>query len=162
MPSIYSKEIMKHFKNPRNVGKIKNYDGLGQVGNPYCGDIMEFYIKVGKDKKGEEIVQQASFLTLGCAVAIANSSALTEMVTGKKLEDVLKITKEDLLSKLGVIPPPKIHCSFLAVDALGEAIYDYLTKNKREIHSKLLERHQQLQKEKENVEKRYAKQENKC
>jgi len=144
---------MKHFKNPRNVGKMKGYDGLGKVGNPFCGDVMEFYIKVGKDKKGKEIIQQASFLTLGCAVAIANSSALTEVVKGKTIEKALEITKQDLLNKLGEVPKPKIHCSFLAVDALGEAIHDYLIKNEKIIPEALNKHHQQLAKEKQEVEK---------
>ena len=151
----YSKEIIKHFKNPRNVGKMRDYNGLGKVGNPLCGDIMDFYIKVVKDKNGKEVIQKATFLTLGCAVAIANTSVLTEMVKSKTLEQAMEITKKDLLDRLGEVPEQKIHCSFLAVDALGEAIFDYLSKNKKPIPEKLAVRHKQLEKEKQEIEQRY-------
>jgi len=125
---IYSKEIMKHFRHPRNVGKMRDYDGIGKAGNLYCGDLMWLYIKVGKDKQGKEIIKQASFSTLGCAVAIANTSLLTTMIKRKTLKEAMKITKEDLIKKLGGVPLFKIHCSLLAVDALTEAIYNYLSK----------------------------------
>lgn len=144
---MYSKEIMKHFRCPRNVGEMKNYDGLGKVGNPICGDILWLYIKVAKDKKGREIVKRASFSTFGCTVAIANSSLITTQVRGKTLEEAMKITKEDLLKKLKNVPPIKIHCSLLAVDALSEAIYDYLSKNRKPISRELQKRHQRIKNE---------------
>jgi len=101
---LYSKEIMKHFKNPQNVGKIKNPDGLGRAGNLTCGDIMYLYLKITRDKKGREIIKDIKFETFGCTVAIANTSLLTTMVKGKTLEEAMKITKDDLIKKFGEIP----------------------------------------------------------
>ena len=153
---IYSKEIIKHFKNPQNVGRIKNPSGAGEAGNIYCGDIMKLYLKIGKNKKGERIIEDVKFETLGCTVAIANTSLLTTMVKGKKLEDVLKIKKDDLIKRLGQpLPPFKIHCSVLAVDALQESIYDYYSKNKIKIPEDLEKEHQRIIKTKEELEKRY-------
>lgn len=152
---LYLKEIMKHFTRPQNVGKMKDYDGLGKAGNLTCGDIMYFYIKVGKNKAGKEIIKNVSFETFGCTVAIANTSLLTTMVRGKTLEEALKITKEDLLKKFGQVPIVKIHCSLLAVDALGEAIYGYLSKNKKSIPEKLQERHQRAERDKKIIEERH-------
>lgn len=146
---------MKHFRHPQNVGRMKNFDGLGKVGNLLCGDVLWLYIKVGKNKKGEEIIKKATFSTFGCTVAIANSSLITTMVTGKTLKEVMKIKKEDLLKKLGKVPPFKIHCSLLAVDALSEAIYDYLSKKKRLIPKKLLDRHERIEQAKKLIEERY-------
>lgn len=153
---IYSKEIIKHFKNPKNVGKIKKPSGRGEAGNFLCGDIMTLYLKIGKNKKGEKIIKDVKFETMGCTVAIANTSLLTTMVKGKKLEDALKIKKEDLIKKLGQpLPPFKIHCSVLAIDALKEAIYDYYVKNKIDIPEDLEKEHQRITKTKEELEKRY-------
>ncbi len=154
--AIYSKEIIKHFKKPRNVGKIKNADGAGGAGNFFCGDIMNIYLKIGENKKGEKTIKDIKFETLGCVVAIANTSLLTTMIKGKKLEDALKIKKEDLIKKLGQpLPPFKIHCSILALDALKEAIYNYFLKNKLEIPEDLEKEHQRITKTKEELEKRY-------
>ncbi len=153
---IYSNEIIKHFKNPQNVGKIKKPSGVGEAGNLICGDVMKLYLKIEKNKKGEKIIKGVRFQTLGCVVAIANTSLLTTMVKGKKLEDALKIKKEDLIKRLGKpLPPIKIHCSVLAVDALKEAIYDYYLKNKIEISEDLEKEHQRITKTKEELEKRY-------
>lgn len=116
----YSKKVLKHFKNPHNQGTIKNADAIGKVGNPVCGDVMKMYIKV-KDNKIKEI----KFETLGCAAAIAVSSALTDMAKGKTLDQALKITKDDIVRDLGGLPPVKIHCSMLGVDALQQAIKNY-------------------------------------
>lgn len=144
---------MKHFKCPCNVGEMKNYDGCGKVGNPICGDVFWLYLKIGKNSlprqrrsKGKEIIKQASFSTFGCVVAIANGSLITTMIKGKTLEQALKISKEDLLKKLGRVPPLKIHCSLLAIDALAEAIYDYLSKNKKPIPKSLQKRHEKINK----------------
>lgn len=153
--TFYSKELMKHFRHPRNVGRMRNYDGLGKVGNLLCGDILWLYIKIGKNKRGKEIIKKATFSTFGCTVAISNSSLLTTLVKGKTLEEAMKITKEDLLKKLGKVPLFKIHCSLLAVDALSEAIYDYLLRNKREIPRDLQIRHERIEKEKKLIEERY-------
>ncbi|PIR02594.1 MAG: iron-sulfur cluster assembly scaffold protein [Candidatus Nealsonbacteria bacterium CG_4_9_14_0_2_um_filter_37_38] len=153
---IYSKEIIKHFKNPKNVGKIKDPDGVGEAGNLICGDVMKLYLKIGKNKEGEKIIKDIKFETLGCVVAIANTSLLTTMIKGKKLEDALKIEKEDLIKRLGQpLPPIKIHCSILAVDALKEAIYDYYLKNKIPIPQELKKEHQGIIKTREEIEKKY-------
>ena len=123
---------MEYFKHPKNVGKIKDADGLGKVGNPICGDIMYVYIKVGKNKKGQEIIKDIKFQTLGCAAAIATSSMITEMAKGKTLERAMKITRNDVADALKGLPPIKMHCSNLAADALHAAIKDYKSKkNKR-------------------------------
>jgi len=154
--AIYSKEIIKHFKKPRNAGKIKNADGVGSAGNFLCGDIMNIYLKIGKNKKGEKIIKDIKFETLGCVVAIANTSLLTTLVKNKKIEEVLKIAKEDLINKLGKpLPPFKIHCSILAADALKEAIYNYFLKNKIEISKELEKDHQKIEKEKKIIEEKY-------
>ena len=121
----YSKKVLKYFQNPRNQGKIKNPDGVGMAGNPICGDIMKIYIKV-KDNKIKDI----KFETLGCAAAIASSSMLTEMVRGKTLKQALKVTKKDIVKKLGGLPVIKIHCSMMAVEALHKAIENYYDRQK--------------------------------
>jgi len=145
VPSLYSKEIMKHFKHPKNVGSIKNPDGIGRVGNIQCGDIMELYIKIKKDKKGKEKISDAKFQTFGCVVALAVSSMLTEIVKNKTLEEAIKITNRDVLKKSGPIPPVKIHCSVLVADALHEAVYNYYSKNRREIPLELQKEHERIQ-----------------
>ena len=152
---LYSKEIMKHFKKPQNVGKIKDYDGLGKAGNLKCGDAMHLYIKAGKNKKGEDIIKNISFETFGCSVAIANTSLLTTLAKGKTISQALKITQQDLLKKFGNVPVVKIHCSMLAVDALSEAIYDYLSRNKEKIPGKLEQKHRVVQKKEKTIEKKY-------
>jgi len=119
----YNEKVKDHFFNPRNVGEIKDADGVGTVGNPTCGDVMSIYIKV-KDEKIEDI----KFKTFGCAAAIATSSILTEMAKGKTLDEALKITRDDVASELGGLPAIKLHCSNLAADALRAAIADYRKK----------------------------------
>ena len=126
MDEPYTEIVKDHFFNPRNVGEIKDADGVGTVGNPTCGDVMTIYIKV-KD----EIIIDIKFKTFGCAAAIATSSILTEMAKGKMLDDALKITRDDVANELGGLPAIKLHCSNLAADALREAIKDYRKKNKR-------------------------------
>jgi nitrogen fixation NifU-like protein len=154
--AIYSKEIIKHFKTPKNVGKIRNADSIGEAGNLLCGDVMRLYLKIGENKKGEKIIQDIKFETLGCIVAIANTSLLTTLVKGKKIKDALEIQKEDLMKRLGQpLPPFKIHCSVLAVDALREAIYDYYLKNKIEIPEELEKHHQRILKTRGEIEKGY-------
>jgi len=124
----YSKEVMKNFMNPKNLGEIKNPDGFGKVGNPVCGDIMYLYIKVGKDKNGKEIIKDIKFKTFGCAAAIATSSMITQLAKGKTLKQASKIKRDDVASSLKGLPPIKMHCSNLASEALNAAIKDY---NKR-------------------------------
>jgi len=122
--AIYSDQVMDHFTNPRNVGDMEAPDGIGHVGNPVCGDIMELYIKV-KDN----IITQAKFKTFGCGAAIATSSMVTEMVVGKTVEEALEISNKAVAQALGGLPPVKMHCSVLAEEALKSAIDDYLDKS---------------------------------
>ena len=126
----YSKEVMKNYMNPKNLGEIKNADGIGKVGNPTCGDMMWLYIKVGKDKKGKEIIKDIKFKTFGCAAAIATSSMITQLAKGKTLKDAGKITRSDVADSLKGLPPIKLHCSNLASEALKAAIKDYEEKKK--------------------------------
>ena len=137
----YNKKVMKHFMNPKNVGEIKNADGVGKVGNMTCGDIMYVYIKVGKNKKGEEILKEVKFKTLGCAAAIATSDVVIELARGKTIKEALKITNKDVVKELGGLPQIKVHCSLLAEEALGEAIYDYYRKSKIKMPKELEEKH---------------------
>ncbi len=122
MPA-YSEKVMDHFKNPRNVGEMPDADGIGHIGNPVCGDIMELYIKV-KDN----ILTDVKFKTFGCGAAIATSSMITELVKGKSLDEALKISNRAVVQALDGLPPAKLHCSVLAEDALKSAIDDYLKK----------------------------------
>jgi len=122
---MYSEKVMEHFKNPRNMGEIKDADGVGTVGNPVCGDMMTIYIKV-KDNRLEDI----KFKTFGCGAAIATSSMMTELAKGKTLEEALKITRANVADALDGLPPIKMHCSNLAADALHAAIEDYYKKQK--------------------------------
>jgi len=151
----YTKELIEHFQNPRNFGKIKNPDGAGQVGNVVCGDVMYLYIKVGKNKKGEEIIKDVKFETYGCAAAIGTSSVVTDLAKGKNLKEALEITNDKIVKKLGGLPPIKVHCSVLAVDALAEAIFDYLSKNQKPIPESLQKKHEKIKGEKEIIEERY-------
>ena len=122
---MYSKKVLEHFKKPHNVGKIANADGIGTVGNRACGDVMKLYIKV-KDNKIVDI----KFETMGCAAAIATSSIITDLAKGKTIEAALKITKDNIVEELEGLPPIKVHCSLLAIDALHAAIKDYQEKKK--------------------------------
>jgi nitrogen fixation NifU-like protein len=121
---------MDHFRNPRNVGEIKDADGIGKVGNPVCGDLMWIYIKVSKDSDGVERLSDIKFKTFGCGAAIATSSMITELAKGKTLEEAMKISREDVATSLDGLPPIKMHCSNLASDGLKAAIEDYLKKKK--------------------------------
>ena len=123
--AMYSDKVMDHFQNPRNVGVIEDADGVGEVGNPVCGDLMTFYIKVNGD-----VITDVKFQTFGCGAAIAVSSIVSEMAMGKTLEEAGKITKEVVAEQLGGLPAQKMHCSNLGADALTEAINDYLNKRK--------------------------------
>ena len=125
--ALYSDKVMDHFKNPRNVGEIPDADGVGEVGNAKCGDIMRIYLKV-KDN----VIEDVKFKTFGCGAAIATSSMVTEMVIGKTLEDALEISNQAVAEALGGLPPAKMHCSNLAADALHEAIKDYMSKQQKE------------------------------
>jgi FeS cluster assembly scaffold protein NifU len=129
----YSEKVMDHFRNPRNVGSIENPDGYGKVGNPVCGDLMEMFIKVGKNDKGEDIIDDIKFRTFGCGSAVSTSSMVTEMAKGMKLDDAYKITRSDVAEELDGLPPIKMHCSNLAADALKAAINNYREGAKPEV-----------------------------
>ncbi len=116
----YSEKVMDHFANPRNVGELKDANGIGEVGNPKCGDIMKMYIKVENG-----IIKDVSFKTFGCGAAIATSSMATELVKGKSIEEALKLTNKAVMEALDGLPPVKIHCSVLAEQAIKAAISDY-------------------------------------
>ncbi len=122
---IYSEKVMEHFMNPRNVGEIENPDGIVEVGNPICGDMMSFYIKV-KDNRLEDV----KFKTFGCGAAIAVSSMVSEMAKGKTLDEVMKITPRSVADELQGLPKQKLHCSNLGAQALHKAIKDYRNKKK--------------------------------
>jgi len=124
---MYSKKVIEHFRNPRNMGEIKNADGVGTVGNPVCGDTMTLYIKVKNNR-----ITDIKFKTFGCAAAIATSSMITELAKGKILEEAEKITRDDVANELEGLPPIKMHCSNLAADALKAAIEDYRKKKRGE------------------------------
>ena len=120
---------MEHIRHPRNLGEIKNPDGMATVGNPVCGDIMRLFLKIEK-KKGKEYIKDIKFQTLGCGAAIATSSMITTMVKGKPLSQAEKITRKTIANELGGLPASKLHCSVLATDALKKAIEDYRKKRK--------------------------------
>lgn len=128
----YNKKVMKLFMNPKNMGEIKNADGIGKVGNPVCGDIMHVYIKVGKNKLKKEIIKDIKFKTFGCASAIATSSMITQIAKGKTLDEAKKIKYKDVVESLGGLPSIKIHCSQLATEALNKAIENYKCKEEKE------------------------------
>ncbi len=118
---MYSEIVMDHFQNPRNVGEMEKPDGVGEVGNPVCGDMMKFFIKVNED----DVIEDVKFLTFGCGAAIAVSSMVSEMAKGKHIDEALKITRDQVAEHLGGLPKNKLHCSNLGADALHRAIYDY-------------------------------------
>ncbi|MFH1106254.1 MAG: Fe-S cluster assembly scaffold protein NifU [Candidatus Aenigmatarchaeota archaeon] len=136
---MYSKKVMEHFMNPKNMGRLENADGIGKVGNPVCGDVMFIYIKVADNR-----IADIKFETFGCAAAIATSSMTTELAKGKTLEEALKIARSDVAGALEGLPPIKMHCSNLAADGLHEAIYDYLTKNHKPVPDELKGDHERI------------------
>ncbi len=121
---MYSEKVMDHFRNPRNVGEIPNADGVGEVGNPKCGDIMKMYLKIE-----DGVIVDVKFKTFGCGSAIASSSMATEMVKGKTIEEALSVTNKAVAEALDGLPPVKMHCSVLAEQAIKSALLDYSKKN---------------------------------
>jgi nitrogen fixation NifU-like protein len=121
---MYTEKVMEHFSNPRNVGEIENANGVGEVGNASCGDIMKIYLKVE-----DNIIKDVKFKTFGCGAAIATSSMVTELAIGKTLDEALELSNQAVAEALDGLPPAKMHCSNLAADALHEAIMDYKAKN---------------------------------
>ena len=122
--ALYSEKVMDHFRNPRNVGVIENPDGVGEVGNPVCGDIMKIYLKIEND-----IITDVKFETFGCGSAIASSSMASEMILGKPVSDALKLTNRAVAEALDGLPAHKMHCSVLAEEAIKKALRDYYDKN---------------------------------
>ena len=124
--ALYSDKVMDHFQHPRNVGKMEDADGIGEVGNAKCGDIMRMYIKVDPDT---QVITDVKFNTFGCGSAIASSSMATEMIKGKSIEDALALTNKEVVDALGGLPAHKLHCSVLAEEAVKSAVKDYYDKN---------------------------------
>ena len=122
--ALYTETVMDHFTNPRNAGSIENVDGVGEVGNAKCGDIMKIYLKIEND-----VITDVKFETFGCGSAIASSSMVTEMIKGKSVEDALKLTNKEVVNALGGLPAHKLHCSVLAEEAIKSAIKNYYDKN---------------------------------
>ena len=122
--ALYSEKVMDHFRNPRNVGVIENADGMGEVGNPVCGDIMKIYLKIRDDT-----IADVKFETFGCGSAIASSSMATELIKGKPISDALQLTNKAVTEALGGLPAHKLHCSVLAEEAIKAALQDYYEKN---------------------------------
>ncbi|MBR5912889.1 MAG: Fe-S cluster assembly scaffold protein NifU [Selenomonadaceae bacterium] len=127
--ALYSEKVMDHFRHPRNVGCIENADGIGEVGNAKCGDIMKMYLKIDND-----VVTDVKFETFGCGSAIASSSMATELIKGKPLNEVLKLTNKAVTEALDGLPAHKLHCSVLAEEAIQAAVKDYCEKNNREFN----------------------------
>ncbi len=122
--ALYTKTVMDHFMNPRNVGEIENADGIGEVGNAKCGDIMKMYLKIEND-----VITQVKFETFGCGSAIASSSMATEMIKGKTVEEALDVTNKQVVEALGGLPAHKLHCSVLAEESIKAAVKNYYDKN---------------------------------
>ena len=122
----YTKQVMEHFANPLNVGELEDADGVGEVGNAKCGDIMKMYLKIDKETS---LITDIKFKTFGCGAAIATSSMATTMIKGKTIEEALQLTNKQVVEELGGLPPAKIHCSVLAEEAVKSAIADYFIKN---------------------------------
>lgn len=138
LKNLYSEKVLDHFYHPRNMGEIKDPDGVGTVGNPVCGDVMKLFIKIKNQKsltvqakiknEEEEIIEDVKFQTLGCGAAIATSSMATEMVKGKPLTEAVQLTNQAITEALGGLPKAKVHCSVLAAEAVKKAIADYKSK----------------------------------
>ena len=125
--ALYSEKVMDHFRNPRNVGVIEDANGVGEVGNAVCGDIMKIYLKINSD----EVIEDVKFETFGCGSAIASSSMATQMIKGKPVSEALKLTNQAVTEALDGLPPHKIHCSVLAEEAIKKAVNDYYENNKK-------------------------------
>lgn len=123
--ALYSDKVMDHFRNPRNVGTIENASGVGEVGNPVCGDIMKIYLKINED----QMIEDVKFETFGCGSAIASSSMATELIKGQSVAEALTLTNKAVTEALDGLPPHKLHCSVLAEEAIKIAVKDYYDKN---------------------------------
>jgi nitrogen fixation NifU-like protein len=149
---MYSKDVMDHFQNPRNVGEIPDADGVGEAGNMRCGDLMWVYLRVRKNAQGKDYIEDIKFKTLGCAAAIATSSKATELAKGKTIDEALAVTNQDIASSLGGLPPVKMHCSVLAADALKEAVFDYYVKHGAQVPPELVAAHERIKHDRTEIE----------
>lgn len=134
----YSDKVMDHFMNPRNMGEIEGANAIGEVGNPACGDVMKIFLKIDEN----EVVEDVKFKTFGCGAAIASSSMATELMIGKKVDEILELTNQAIVDALDGLPPAKIHCSVMAEEAIEEALRDYYkreNKNIDELEAKIKE-----------------------
>lgn len=125
---MYSKIVIERFQNPRNAGGLHGANGIGQVGNAACGDIMKMYLKINEDG----VIENAKFKTFGCCAAIASTDMACDLIKGKTIDEALKITNQDVLEELGDLPPNKIHCSILAEESIRAAVEDYYKKREKE------------------------------
>ena len=123
---LYSEKVMDHFRNPRNLGKMDDADGIGEVGNAKCGDIMRIFLDIDEDTK---VIKDCKFKTFGCGAAVATSSMATELVKGKTIYEALEVTNKAVMEALDGLPPVKVHCSLLAEEAIHAALWDYAEKN---------------------------------
>lgn len=149
---MYNEKVMELFENPENFGEMKDADATGRAGNVACGDVMEIYIKVRKNNKGEKIIENIKWTCFGCVAAFASSSMVSKIAKGKSLEKAEEITNKQVAEELGGLPKIKIHCSNLAADALHQAIYNYKKKNNLEISEELEEAHEKAEKSLEMTE----------
>ena len=152
---MYTERVIEHFRNPHNMGKLKDYSAIGKVGNIVCGDVMWLYIKVECDDQNRDVITDISWETFGCTAAIATSSMVSDLAKGKTIDEAIRLTNQDVAKELGGLPPVKMHCSALAADALNEAIYTYLSQEGKEIPGALQKRHDRIAKEVAALEKRY-------
>ena len=125
----YTEKVIKTFQKPKNMGELEDADVVGKVGNPVCGDLMWLYLKIEKDKQYKDYIKDVKVKTFGCVAAIATSSVMTELIKGKTIEEAKKITKKDIVNKLGGLPPEKVHCSLLATEAFQDALNKWRKKN---------------------------------
>ncbi len=132
---MYNEKVIEHYSNPRNVGEIEDASGVGEVGNPVCGDIMKMYLQIEND-----IIKDVKFKTFGCGAAIATSSVSTELIKGKTIDQALQLTNQDVVDELGGLPPVKLHCSVLAEEAIRTAIADYLRKQGKMTEEEILKK----------------------
>jgi len=142
----YTEVVIRHFRNPKNMGEIEDADAMGKVGSPICGDELWLYIKVDKNEAGELYIKDIKFQSFGCAAAVATGSMITELAKGKTLQEALKINRHSVDGALGGLPKIKIHCSLLSSDALHEAIYQYYKTHSIPISEELEKLHEKIEK----------------
>ena len=141
---MYTQKVLEHFRNPHNFGSMENPTVVGQVGNLACGDVMKLYLKIDKNKAGDEYIKDIKFETLGCAAAIATSSVVTDLAKNKTLNEAMVINNDDVIKALDDLPTVKIHCSLLAVDALTEAIYTHYQNTNQPISAEFEKKHNRI------------------